>query len=328
MKVPNLFHYATSELSQDAIICWLLAWAAPHCASLNPRLHECGNGLLMDFLARKQIVPDAITSVEVKKQTDNIDVQCIVNGTYAVIVEDKTGTSSHGNQLERYMATVKSKGYAVERIVPIYYKTYDQSNYVKEKEAGYSPYTRADILRQLAPFCPDSHLIHDYVEHLKSVESQINAFRTTPIDKWDSPCWVGFYSAVKNALGDGDWDYVANPSGGFMGFWCLWSGSFYVQLEQSKLCLKIETNNTKELLDSRWRFSDRATEVASDLGTQFSKPSRFGTGNYVTYSVYNGEYRKIGEDGFIDVAATVQTIQQAGDIAEQMNREHQDPLEA
>ncbi len=25
---PNLFEFATSELSQDAVICWLLAWAS------------------------------------------------------------------------------------------------------------------------------------------------------------------------------------------------------------------------------------------------------------------------------------------------------------
>jgi hypothetical protein len=29
MAAPNLFHYATSELSQDAFICWLLDWANP-----------------------------------------------------------------------------------------------------------------------------------------------------------------------------------------------------------------------------------------------------------------------------------------------------------
>ena len=27
MALPNLFHYATSELSQDAFLCWMLAWA-------------------------------------------------------------------------------------------------------------------------------------------------------------------------------------------------------------------------------------------------------------------------------------------------------------
>jgi len=27
MKKPNIFNYATSELSQDAIICYILEWA-------------------------------------------------------------------------------------------------------------------------------------------------------------------------------------------------------------------------------------------------------------------------------------------------------------
>ena len=27
MTTPNLFKFATSELSQDAFICWLLSWA-------------------------------------------------------------------------------------------------------------------------------------------------------------------------------------------------------------------------------------------------------------------------------------------------------------
>jgi hypothetical protein len=31
---PNIFKYATSELSQDAFICWLLAWAKDENKSL------------------------------------------------------------------------------------------------------------------------------------------------------------------------------------------------------------------------------------------------------------------------------------------------------
>ena len=27
MYTPNLFNYATKELSQDAMICWIIAWA-------------------------------------------------------------------------------------------------------------------------------------------------------------------------------------------------------------------------------------------------------------------------------------------------------------
>ena len=27
IKTPNIFDFATSELSQDAFLCWLIAWA-------------------------------------------------------------------------------------------------------------------------------------------------------------------------------------------------------------------------------------------------------------------------------------------------------------
>lgn len=322
MKSPNLFHYATSELSQDAMICWLLSWAAPHCQAINPRLHECGQRLLRAFLKTKGIVPDSIESIEIKKQYKNIDVLCIVNGAYAVVIEDKTGTSSHGDQLERYRKTIESDSFHPTSIALIYYKTEDQSDYTKECDAGFTPFTRADILKELEPYADASPLLADYVEHLNAIETEIGAFRTTPIDKWEGRHWIGFYSAVKNELREGNWGYVANPSGGFWGFWCQWSGSFYVQLEEKKLCLKIETNNEKELLDSRWRFADRASEVAREMGSTFSKPARLGNGCWVTYSVYRGEYRTAGKDGCIDLAATVATIRQAGEIAKQLHLEH------
>lgn len=37
---PNLFTYATSELSQDAFICWLAAWADPKFKDADPALHQ------------------------------------------------------------------------------------------------------------------------------------------------------------------------------------------------------------------------------------------------------------------------------------------------
>ena len=38
---PRLFDYATSELSQDAILIWLLSWADPKHKDANEYLHEC-----------------------------------------------------------------------------------------------------------------------------------------------------------------------------------------------------------------------------------------------------------------------------------------------
>jgi hypothetical protein len=39
MQPPNLFDFATSELSQDAFICWLASWADPSYRDDDEALH-------------------------------------------------------------------------------------------------------------------------------------------------------------------------------------------------------------------------------------------------------------------------------------------------
>ena len=48
----NLFGYATSELSQDAFICWLLSYAIEGGASKDAALHGCA----VEFL--RKVLPD------------------------------------------------------------------------------------------------------------------------------------------------------------------------------------------------------------------------------------------------------------------------------
>lgn len=47
-KRPNLFSHGTSELSQDAFICWLTEWANPIYQEADECLHEAG----IDFIRR------------------------------------------------------------------------------------------------------------------------------------------------------------------------------------------------------------------------------------------------------------------------------------
>ncbi len=43
---PNLFSYATKELSQDAFICWSLEWAKSENAKADSKLHAYGVALI------------------------------------------------------------------------------------------------------------------------------------------------------------------------------------------------------------------------------------------------------------------------------------------
>ena len=44
MTPPNIFDYATKELSQDAVICWLIAWAGADSngSPEKEELRQCG----------------------------------------------------------------------------------------------------------------------------------------------------------------------------------------------------------------------------------------------------------------------------------------------
>ena len=108
MKKPNLFDYATSELSQDAFICWLLKWSNPEYIEVSKELHLCGTEIIKTFFNKHNVeFPQTIESVEVFKQNKNIDVLCIVNSIYPIIIEDKTTTVEHSDQLTRYFEDIK-----------------------------------------------------------------------------------------------------------------------------------------------------------------------------------------------------------------------------
>ena len=102
---PNIFSYATSELSQDAMFAWLLQWASPECAEADANLHLIGQKFVRLLTGKDERFP--INSIDVGRQWENIDVWAEINDDTFLVVEDKTGTSVHDDQLERYKASVE-----------------------------------------------------------------------------------------------------------------------------------------------------------------------------------------------------------------------------
>jgi DUF1009 family protein len=99
---PNIFEISTKELTQDGFITWLLRWADSQNKQYDSKLHECGINFIR-YLLKKQISEDVIVKkVEADRQWENIDVWADVNEKYFIIIEDKTFTSEHSNQLETY----------------------------------------------------------------------------------------------------------------------------------------------------------------------------------------------------------------------------------
>lgn len=324
MNQPNLFTFATSELSQDAFICWLLSWAKPEFQG--ELLNQCAVTLLKElFNKHGKTHPDELTSVTVLKQNNQIDVLCVINNRYAIIIEDKIATHHHSGQLERYIKEVQNrKGsdgaeahFAREDILPIYLKTRDQASFSAIEKKGYKPFLREDFLQVLEFGCGlgiDNAIFIDFYRHLSSIEEHVQSYLTVPVADWGYSHlrWEGFFVALQKELDVQGWGYVPNPQGGFMGFWMKPNGvencNIYLQLENEKLCVKLGVFDgyTPKVVRTEWYNALR--NKLSFNGTDLVKPTRFGHGGYMTILCTTTDYRQIKSDGCIDMDATITSL--------------------
>lgn len=106
----NIFTFATGELSQDAFICWCLNWINEPDTVGTHRYRQLGLELLAKLIDNPSN-SDVLSKVNIKsidkvilvQQVLNIDVLAIIpQYKLAIIIEDKTCTSEHGNQISFY----------------------------------------------------------------------------------------------------------------------------------------------------------------------------------------------------------------------------------
>ena len=222
MKTPNLFNYATSELSQDAFLLWLLDWANPVYKDADEQLNAAAQEFVR-FLLDKNKNDLQIESVKCYKQLKNIDVLAIVNNVFAILIEDKTDTSEHDNQLTNYTQWFENEGKKILNIENeselhcIYYKTGNESYYYLNKlekkykkdhqNVAFKILLRSDILNVLKEVFPSSlnPIFIDYVNHLQKIENLTNSYQTEPANKWKEEAWQGFYMELEKQLEMGDW---------------------------------------------------------------------------------------------------------------------------
>ena len=324
MARPNLFEYATSELSQDAILCWLAAWAAPEAAGEDEYLHTLGLQFIAALLeVNGRPIPD-IFSLEIRRQYKSIDVLLIINSRLAICVEDKFGSTEHSNQLARYIEGLAADGFAPEDIAPVYVQTLEQGTYAAVKAAGYALVSRKRLLAILGPYAttPGANAIaRDFHDRLTHVDREVESFRDQPPAQWTWLAWQGFYLELQAKLFDGEWGYVANPAGGFQGFW--WHVKKaqrceqYLQLEEAALCFKIGVEQPENRARFRDRWHTRLLEQGRKHGLNVVKPRRLGFGQTMTVAVLEADYRVTDQEGRLDVGATVARLREAEVVLDQ-----------
>lgn len=320
---PNLFSWATSELSQDAFICWLLEWAMPENASIDAEMHQSGLDLINAMLEKHDVRLGQIRTLKIHRQYFNIDVLVIINGEYALLIEDKTHTESHGDQLFRYKKTVAER-YPKCELLPLFVKTGNQSGYSKETRENYRVFLRADFLKVLERARARgnaNNILLDFLGNMATLERHVQSFLTKPVKEWNWHAWEGFYQYLQTEFPGLEWKYVANPSGGFLGAWWffhVWNAcDVYLQIEhkQRRLCFKICVENAAQQTELRQNWHKRVLRSASELGfAGVKRPARLGKGIWMTVAVVEGEDWLFEKDGRVDLPATLSCLMRAQEV--------------
>lgn len=294
-QTPNLFDFATSELSQDAMFAWLIQWADNRYKDTDVEIFNLAQNFLRLLIGDNNI---EINSVEVGRQWNNIDIWVEINDDTFLIIEDKTNTSIHDNQLERYKAIVEEK-YNGKRdnLYYAYVKTGNEPlDVLKDVESkGYLTISREEIIRCLNSYTGNHALLLNYTQHLIGIEKDTQSFKEFPVSEWGWYAWQGFYKALESELELSSWSYVANPAGGFLGAWWhfipIEDGKMYLQFEEKKLCFKILYEGKRDRSEVRWEHHDKLMALAQKQERiEIHKPTRFGAGQYMTIAVVDPDY--------------------------------------
>lgn len=170
----NIFRYATKELSQDAFLCWLADWY-----NYDSPLKSLAKEFVDLIMSRASVHDFELKSISVLRQYNHIDVLLIINESTGVVIEDKTFTSEHGNQISRYAAQILTEPlvtaeatYNLTDVVCVYFKT---AEYIKADDAvcrndEIVKLTRGDMLSLIKPYIEKSEILFDYYENLKDLD--------------------------------------------------------------------------------------------------------------------------------------------------------------
>ena len=353
---PNIFDYATKELSQDAMICWLIRWSGVENADTDEEraLKSLGRDFVDAMLTKHGgSLSGEIVKVEIYQQDHGIDVLTRVHekdGTkHVLLIEDKTDTRDHGDQLNRYMQVVQSGETSlglVREFWPMYLKTGNHSlQHAREIERkttsatapGYKVFDREDFLIVLNRYLGNHPIAAQFQSHLQGLGNDFDAWHdwsSKDRKNWSWASWEGFYRALeykfdssrkRGTPGKMDWGYVANPQGGFLGLW--WFPfpdninyyTFYLQLEvvpndpaRQKLCFKVEDGGSGMRPAGYYELVRIAAEKE---GVKIERP-RMRAGATMTVGRWPGEWLAFDADGRPDKSQTAGTLWRAQRILE------------
>ncbi|HEY9193744.1 MAG TPA: hypothetical protein VIO81_12800, partial [Methyloversatilis sp.] len=240
---------------------------------------------------------------------------------------DKTDTSEHSDQLTRYRKIAEDHYLPKQFTLHlIYLKTGNESDMSLARivEKGFRVFERRDILATFDRHQVTNHIHADFSDHLRNIERESSSYvvHAQLLSNWYAA--QGFCAALQKIKGgDADWGYVANPNGGFLGFWYFWRdnsvfGEIYIQIENAfdrGIQVVIKVADWDENIDHLYAQLDILAECGRQAGVALAKPRRYRAGATSTLAIAEDVIRA-DPDGMLDWAhlqATLDRLESALD---------------
>ena len=180
----NIFEFATKELSQDAVFCYIL---------------DCFNILEKKKIATAFLrlihVPNVenIQKLEIRRQQDNIDIKVVVQYQDStkkyIIIEDKVYSSIHDNQLLRYRKeTIDREKCRPEDIIGIYFRIGEPQEWERTacKEAAFSSLDYKDFLNCVLSAAQHDCVLKMFSEFFEERVADVKLIDTCDFDNLDA----------------------------------------------------------------------------------------------------------------------------------------------
>ncbi len=352
---PNLFDYATKELSQDAMICWLIDWAGRETNGdlEGEELRQCGLAFVDALFSKWRKwdysvdLGDSIRT-EVRRQEKRIDVlACVecVDGRHVLLIEDKTNTGAHDNQLERCISSVLEgktcfKNVTEDTLWPIYCRTGNHSLKHRQhaEQQGYAVFDRTDFLNVLRTYQGTNEILIDFRRHLERWQEETDSFmewteyswgvkRTkggserSDRSQWAKHGWEGLYRYIEEHLLKDSGDYW-EPLGSIVGGYnCLSiepaetssSSSFALWIEENRISFRLYGAKRWVCVEGQNREKEHWAKAFVEQGGEWpSRPRNLKATK--TKPMCVAEWRdwlEFRDDGKLDLDGSVKNIREA-----------------
>lgn len=304
----NIFAWATGELSQDAVLCWLFD-------SLRTRGKYAS--IAKALLIKMGIPKNAeITDMNVFRQCYHIDfiLHFKVDGEdRVIIVEDKINAALY-NDISGYIQNVIECGLPDDfkpqknQVIACVVRTGDgNENFIEnEKWKTISRKDVLDVLLSNKQTVESSEILSGFYDNLVKWEQGYNSYLLSDgsrrmnrdgLSRDICNSWKGFYDVLLGERIVTKWHYVPNANGGFMCacfpevFWTDSGASLFMIFDSSSgnICLKVgevERDKSNVRNNCVQKLENYKNAHKDDgISNLWKKPNRYGCGTYMTYAV-------------------------------------------